>query len=74
MVGRMTRRPPEFFVGVYVNFSPLKPATALQLRQALFDDLAKMAAFPRVDDDISRGRHAPDFTDSEFTTPVGRQL
>ena len=47
----------KILVRINVNFAPVKPASALQLYQTLFDDLAEMAAFARIDYDLAGSRH-----------------
>src|SRR5208282_4316497 len=37
-------QPPDFCVGVHVDFTPAKPAPPVQLDQTLFDDLAEMTS------------------------------
>lgn len=47
----------EVFVGVDVNFAPLKASAALQLDERLFDDLAQVAALAGIHYDVASGRH-----------------
>ena len=35
----------KILVGININFAPMKPASALQLDQTLFDDFTQVAAF-----------------------------
>ena len=49
----------ELFVGIHIDFLPAEHATSLKLDQALFDNLAQMAAFSGVDQylaGVSHGR------------------
>jgi hypothetical protein len=47
----------KLFVGVNINFPPVKQAAALQLDQAFFDDLAKMATLAGIDEDLAGDVH-----------------
>jgi hypothetical protein len=47
----------ELIVGVDVHFLPAEQAAAFQLDQTLLDDLAEMAAFSRVNQDIAKDVH-----------------
>jgi hypothetical protein len=47
----------KLFVGVNVNFSPVKQAASLQLGQAFFDDLAEMATLAGVHEDLAGDVH-----------------
>jgi hypothetical protein len=49
--------PAKLFVGVNINFPPVKQAAALQLDQAFFNDLAKMATLAGVDEDLAGDVH-----------------
>src|SRR5512133_1523960 len=49
---------PELLVGVDIDFLPAEQAAALQLDQAFFHNLAKMAALAGVDEDLPRVSHA----------------
>ena len=51
-------KPPDFGVGVYVNFTPGKAASLLELDDALLDDLAEMTSLAGINDDFPRRRHA----------------
>jgi hypothetical protein len=50
--------PAEFMVGIDVDFTPGESAAPRELREALFYDLAKMAAFAGVHDDVAKLWHA----------------
>jgi hypothetical protein len=47
----------QFVVGFYVDVAPGEAATAFQLGQGFLDDFTKMAAFARVNDDLSQDIH-----------------
>jgi hypothetical protein len=48
----------QFGVGVDINFAPAEAAVALELREALFDDFAKMAPLPRINYYAAKAWHA----------------
>jgi hypothetical protein len=49
---------PDFGVGVYVDFTPGKAATLVELDDALFDDFAEMTSLAGINDDFARLRHS----------------
>jgi hypothetical protein len=58
-VGELTA---ELFVAVDVDVLPGEAASAMQFGQALFDDLAKVAAFAGVDHDLAELGHSAEFS------------
>ena len=51
----------ELFVAVDVDVLPAESAPAMQFGQALFDDLAEVATFAGVDDDLAKFGHWAEF-------------
>jgi hypothetical protein len=49
---------PDFSVGVNVDFTPGEAATLVELDDALFDNLAEMTSFARINDDFTRLLHS----------------
>jgi hypothetical protein len=50
--------PPDFSVGVDVDFAPREAPTLVQLDQALFDDFAEMTSLAGINDDFPGWSHA----------------
>ena len=49
---------PDFGVRIYVNFTPGKATTPLELDEALLDDFAEMTSLAGVNDNFPRLRHS----------------
>src|SRR5579883_2067177 len=49
--------PPQLLVRIDIHFLPAEQAPALELHQALLDDLAEMAPLPGVNEDFAGGVH-----------------
>ena len=47
----------ELLVAIDVNFLPAEAAAAVQFGEGFFDDLAEVASFARVDDDLPEAGH-----------------
>src|SRR3954453_21579519 len=47
----------QLVVGFDIHFTPMKAAPALQLRELLFYDFAKVASLPGVHNDFAQNRH-----------------